>query len=125
MQAMKHTGACAEVMEAFFNTTRRSSILQISNSWKERKDQAEELFSLLEFCVSSLARARVTGEEKNLAGFPAGWKRMAREGEREIFPRLFDAIVQARRQLQANVNFQAVFEQLLLVFTGEGVKWQK
>ena len=112
----------AGVMEAFFHTTRRSEILRISGEWKDRKDQAEALFTILENCVNSLMRFRVTGEG-NLAGFPEGWTRMAREGEKDAFPRLFDAITQARRQLQANVNFQALFEQLLIVFTGEGVKW--
>jgi len=113
-----------EVMEAFFRNTRRSETLRISGGWKDRKDQAEALFSILENRVSLLARARVTGEG-DLAEFPEHWARLAREGEKDIFPRLFDAIAQARRQLQANVNFQALFEQLLIVFTGEGVQWQK
>ena len=41
------------------------------------------------------------------------------------FSAVLERIAEARMQVQANVNFQAVLEQLLLTFMGERILWQK
>ncbi len=48
---------------------------------------------------------------------------MAREADPIAFSRLLTGIAEARKQLQSFVNFQAVFERLLLQFIGEGNIW--
>ena len=51
------------------------------------------------------------------------WKRFTKEAPVERFTALFDAVSEMRRQLQYNVNFQAVVEHFLFILMGEGNLW--
>ena len=59
----------------------------------------------------------------DISMFPAEWQRFAAEAAPERFTALIDAIREARKQNTFNVNFQAIIEQLLLIFTGESDLW--
>ena len=98
-----------EILQCFFHTSGRSEVLRISGAWKDRKSEAEEIFSILEAHTRQLLADRLQEGPAILARFSA----------------VLDRIQEARRLVQANVNFQAVFEQLLLIFMGEGALWQK
>ena len=111
-------------MSAFFMNSERSEILRISSTWKDRKGDAEALFSILEDAVSSLLKYRIGNAGPDLPeGFPKEWIRFADSAGMERFVFLTDRIAEARKQLEANVNFQAVVEQLLLTFIGEKNVW--
>jgi hypothetical protein len=58
-----------------------------------------------------------------MTGLPDNWKSFSAKAGPEDFSGLINAVSDARKQLESNVNFQAVLEQLLFVFMGEGNKW--
>ena len=116
----------AEVIGLFFRPagTGRSDILRVSNSWKERKAEAGTLLDILEASLERMARFRFgQGNSGGTAGLAENWKRFSADAGPEDFTGLINAVNDARRQLESNVNFQAVLEQLLFVFMGEGNKW--
>ncbi len=116
----------AEVIGLFFRPagTGRSDILRVSNSWKERKAEAGTLLDILEASLERMARFRFgQGNSEGTAGLAENWKRFSADAGPEDFTGLINAVNDARRQLESNVNFQAVLEQLLFVFMGEGNKW--
>ena len=116
----------AEVIGLFFRPagTGRSDILRVSNSWKERKAEAGTLLDILEASLERMARFRFgQGNSGETAGLAENWKRFSANAGPEDFTGLISAVNDARRQLESNVNFQAVLEQLLFVFMGEGNKW--
>ena len=115
-----------EIIHSFFQTSSRSEVLRVSNGWKERKTDAEMLFSVLENAVHILLESRLYDTtQSNLQDFSGEWIQFSRNAELERFSFLLDSISQARKQFTFNVNFQAVFEQLYLVFIGECAKWAK
>lgn len=113
-----------EVTGIFFGSSRRSDILPASNRWKNRKAEADELFAVLESTVHRMVQLRYGADDPDLqALLPAHWKRFAKEAPPEAFTRLYDEIIRARKELQFSTNFQAVFEQILFSFMGEGNQW--
>ncbi len=113
-----------EIMRDFFGTLKRSEILRISNGWKDRKSEADQLLGILESIIRSMLDRRMY-PDKNTSDvqLPESWKVFSREAGPEHFSNLLDIVNNARRQLQANVNFQAVIEQLLFILMGEGNSW--
>ncbi|MBO7663511.1 MAG: DNA polymerase III subunit delta' [Clostridia bacterium] len=113
-----------EVLDLFFGMTRRSDILPASNRWKNRKGEADALFTVLESMLHRMMNARFGSPDNGLSSvLPAQWNRFTREAPAEAFTRLYDQIIQARKELQYSTNFQAVFEQILFSFMGEGNQW--
>jgi len=115
-----------DVMSAFFRNRKRSEILTQSTRWKDQKAESDRIFDLLEGEIHNLLRYRLTHDGGNaLNEFPEGWKRFAAEAPPERFVFLNDRIREARKQCAFNVNFQAIIEQLLLIFIGESDQWHK
>ena len=115
-----------EVINAFFRNRKRSEVLQISGKWKDRKAESGKIFDILEDAVHILISVRLKAENNNaLSEFPDEWQRFAASAALERFAVLSDGIKEARKQSTYNVNFQAVVEQLLLLFTGECDLWVK
>lgn len=115
-----------EVMEDFFSLTARSQILAVSNRWKDRRDQAEELLRDVEDMLRSLWLAHLGMLDiRGIAGFPAPWRRLVQEGEDAAFTRLLDAVFEARRRRGNQVTWQAVVEGLLTHMTEEIQAWLK
>lgn len=114
-----------QVMKDFFYNRQRSEVLTISSGWKERKGEADTLFSILEDDVRMLMRHRLDPEKSydEIQEYPAEWKRFAEKASLEHFTTLTDKIREARRQNAFNVSFQAIIEQLLLTFIGESELW--
>ena len=116
----------AEVSGMFFRPagTGRSDILRLSNSWKDRKAEAGIMLNILESSLERMARFRFqNGTGGEASGLPDNWRRFSGKAGPEAFTGLINAVSDARKQLESNVNFQAVLEQLLFVFMGEGNKW--
>lgn len=112
------------VMDAFFRNSRRSEILRISTGWKDKKNDSDMLFGILEAYVHSLASHRFGDTvQDDISEFPAPWQRFAKDATTDRFTGLTDRIIEARKQTSSNVNFQAVVEQLLLAFIGEHDLW--
>lgn len=109
------------IVNDFFGTTERSSILKISTEWKEKKNESDRLFGILESLVRMLLQQRIRHDSKEQIDklFPERWKEFAENAEPERFVFLLDSISSARKQTLANVNFQAIVEQLLYIFMGE------
>lgn len=113
-----------EVMDIFFRTTSRSDVLKISNQWKDRKQDAEQLFSVLESLVGMLMEYRFYRDRKtDLSAFPPQWQKFAGKAQEEEFVVLTNCISSSKKQLQYSLNFQAVLEKLIFAFIGEGNKW--
>jgi len=116
---------CEDVMNAFFRNRNRSDILKISSGWKDRKSEADTLLDILENDVHNLLRYKLDPDSKyDLKDYPPVWRHFAEDAPVERFVYLSDRICEARKQISFNVNFQAVIEQLLLVFIGESDLWQ-
>ena len=111
-----------EVKKIFFQTFSRSEILTISNAWKERKQDAEQVFAVLESFVARLTESRY-GVQADLSFLPSQWQRFAKEAPPDRFLLLSDCITDARKQFRASVNFQALLEKMIFTFIGEGEKW--
>ena len=109
-----------EIITAFFKTRSRSEILKVSNLWKERKQDSDLLFDTLEESVRALLAYRLdpASGAAGTEGFPEEWKEFARGADFSRFSDLLDKVSEARKQCSYNVNFQAVFEQLMLTFIG-------
>ena len=113
-----------EIIRDYFGTLKRNEILRISNQWKERRGDADRLLEILESVIREMLRTRFgPGKEKMPDGISAEWQRFTKEAPVERFIALLDAVSDVRRQLQFNVNFQAVIEHLLFIMMGEGNLW--
>ena len=105
-----------DVIRDFLEIRQRSDILRVSSKWKDQKDQANKLFSILENFISQLDRVTLRGREHAAApaGCPVKWLRFAERARPEQYVQLFDALSLAQRRIQNQVNFQAAMEQLIL-----------
>ena len=118
------TAFVQDVTNVFFRSRKRSEILSRSNEWKNRKGEADLLFTVLESMIHRMMQARFGKEDPGLQRIlPENWMRFLREAEPEAFSRLYDAVQLGRREIQFSVNFQTVFEQTLFCFMGEGNQW--
>ena len=104
-----------EILRDFFGCTERSRISEISSRWKDRKDQADALFSALNLYISRMMHASLleSGEAMSLEKLPDPWKSWLSRSDPGDYVRLLDAVSLARKRLMANVNFQIVVEQLI------------
>lgn len=108
-----------EIIRDFFHTRNRSDILKISSRWKDKREDAGLLFDTLESAVRALLALRLGDCGRDaLKDFPEKWVDFAATADYDFFSVLLDRIASARKQCAANVNFQAVFEQLLLSLIG-------
>ncbi len=113
-----------EIVKAFFGNRKRSEVLNISTSWKDRKGSSDQLFDILEDIVRQLLKYRLFHDGKDYPeDYSKEWQRFAEKAPLERFTLLTDAIACARKQNASNVNFQAVIEQLLLTLIGECDLW--
>ena len=113
-----------EIIRDFFGTLKRSDILRISSSWKDRRADADILLEILESLIRIMMEENFrSGQPGRLASFSAPWQNFARNADIRRFTDLLDAVGDVRRQLQSNVNFQAVLEHLLFILMGEGNQW--
>ena len=113
-----------EVMNAFFESKARSDILRNSNAWKDRRDDGGRILDILESLLHMLIRVRMgQASDVILAGFPDNWRKFARHADYERISALSESIAEARKQLTYSVNFQAVIEQIMFLFAGEGNLW--
>ncbi|MBR5961250.1 MAG: DNA polymerase III subunit delta' [Clostridia bacterium] len=113
-----------EIVKSFFCNRKRSEVLNISTSWKDRKGSADQLFDILEESVRLFLKYRLFNDRKDFPDeYSKEWQRFAESAPLERFSLLTDAIACARKQNASNVNFQAVVEQLLLTFIGECDLW--
>ena len=104
-----------EVTADFLECPSRSEILKISTRWKDRKGEADALFSILEDSLSQMLHQRCGTVPEGEADIPARWKHFAGQAETEKFTKLFDGLLLARKRTAAQVNFQAVIEQVILL----------
>ena len=117
---------CEEVMHMFFRNRKRSEIITLSAQWKDRKADADTLFDILENCIHHLLQYRLNHDPSSFpAEYPPEWQRFAESAAHDRFVFLSDLVHDARKKIAFNVNFQAVIEQLLLVFIGESDLWVK
>ena len=104
-----------EVIQDFLGIQRRSDILMISNRWKDRKKDSDLLFSLLENFFSQLMRCSFLLKDKiSIKDFPDQWIGFAEKATVKDYGCLSEGLMLARKRTEANVNFQAVTEQLIL-----------
>ena len=107
----------SEVIQDFLASRQRSDILRVSNRWKERKGEANSLFSVLEQFMNQLMRVslRVSGEDHLPEGCPDRWKQFAERASAEDYAHLFEGFQLARQRIVSSVNLQAVLEQVLFL----------
>ena len=113
-----------EIVKAFFENRKRSEVLNISTTWKDRKGLSDQLFDILEDTVRQFLKYRLFRDRKDYPeDYSKEWQRFAETAPLERFALLTDSITSARKQNASNVNFQAIIEQLLLTFIGECELW--
>ena len=113
-----------DVMKCFFRTTSRSDVIKLSNEWKDRKQDAGRMLLILESLTGMLSEARFhPGKDADLSCFPPQWQSFSAKAAPEKFTLLIESIVNARKQLQFSVNYQAVLERLIFTYIGEGNTW--
>ena len=109
-----------EIIESFFRCPSRSDILRVSNQWKDRKAESDTVLLTLEEGIEQLMRYRLGGGTESGSvleeRYSTAWVRFARGCDLSEFNRLFERLLLARKQLQSSVNFQAVVEQILMLF---------
>lgn len=108
-----------EITETFLGIKQRSDILRVSSVWKDRKDEADILFYIMESEFDRLLHFSCL-REKDLSvslpdDIPDSWKSFFEKARISDFCLLFDAISAARKQVQSAVNFQSVIEQFLFM----------
>lgn len=115
----------AGIAKAFFGSGTRSDILKTSNQWKDRKQEADRLFSALESLLRNLLLVRTGRADASALKelYAPEWVRFAQKAGTDRFTALFDAITAARKQAAFAVNFQALLEQLLFTWMEERTKW--
>lgn len=115
-----------EMSNQFLGITAHSDIYRISGIWKDRKGDSDALFSYLEEQFQLMLKYRLGIQESLVSDeIPGPWRKVAENADPEVFARLTDLVISARKQKEANVNFQAVVEQLLFGMIGECNRWQK
>ena len=113
----------SEVVHTFFETVSRSEVLRISNQWKDRKQNTEAVFSILDSILMMMEETRFGKEKADLSFLPAHWQRFCAKARKESFIMLAESVATGRKQLQFSTNFQAVLERIIFIFMGEGNKW--
>lgn len=106
------------VIHDFLGCRRRSDILPVSSKWKDQKDRADAVFSVLENCFSRLMHDSLnesTGGD--MRGIPEAWRQFGERARPEDYVKILDAVALARKRVHFSVNFQAVTEQLILTLT--------
>ncbi len=116
-----------DVLQSFFRLSARSEILKTSTRWKDRKAEAEVVFSTLEDTVSRLLSFRLHPTERERerleSSLSPGWVRFAEGCDLADFATLLDGLSDGRKRLEASVNFQAIVEQILLMMMEAYTKW--
>ena len=113
-----------EVMRDFFALEGRSQILQVSNRWKDKRDQSDALLDDIEDMIRTLMLVRLGQRDRSaVQGYPPPWQRMAADGDTAAFVQLMDAVREARQLRGNQVTWQAVVEKLLLRLMEEKNRW--
>ncbi len=112
------------ILDDFMETGSRTDILRISGKWKDQKDRSDELFRTLEYQIHDMLRAGPVSASGPVPGIPSSWQSFCSHAGKESYACLLEMIRNARMQTEANVNFQAVVEQLLFALIGEKEKWR-
>ena len=105
-----------QIRKDFLSCSSRSDILDISTRWKDRKEDAEQLFEMLENIFSRMMRIslqRRNGSDSPGEELPARWKQFARAAGPAEYAALFDALSLARKRTIHQGNFQVIVEQLI------------
>lgn len=114
----------ALVMRDFFALEHRSDVVRISNAWKDKKEQSDELLDDVEDMLRTLLLVHLNALPKQaLQEWPAAWQRMAGQADHAAFSRLLDAVRDARKLRMNQVTWQAVVERLLLQLMEEKTRW--
>lgn len=105
-----------KVLREFLFCDQRSDILKTSSEWKDRKDEADVLFSILENAVHRMMHGAVTADSsrESMRWMPSEWIEFTEKARSKDYVQLFEAIALARKRVRFSVNFQAVLEQLIL-----------
>ena len=113
-----------EIQSEWMNLKKRSDILAISTAWKDRKNEAELLFTCLEEQLRGLMTMRLEPENAENRALVL-WENFVKKAPLERFTFLLDQVAEVRKRVQANGNFQALLEQLLFCLIGEREKWRE
>lgn len=122
-QAIRLTGDEAywafreEVMRDWMECPARGMLMQVSARWKDRKDEAEAAFDLLERIFSRMMRQSLWITENDAwRDIPEKWRNFARSASPADYIRLLDGVALARERTRRNMEFQTIVEQLILLF---------
>lgn len=101
-------------------------IAALSYALKEKRDESDTIFSLIEQTVRTpLLASTGSGDARLLLGdYPLDWQKAAREAREASFVKMLEAVIEARKQAASNVTFQAVLESLFQIISEEHNSWQ-
>ncbi len=122
-----YTQLIAEIKKKFFSVNSYLEVLETGNEYKERKNEEDILFELLEELVRIPLFVTFGNYDPSvMVGYPEKWIKMATEKKSEkFFLTLLDKIFDAREKRKSQVNWQALIEELLIYIMEENQKWQQ
>lgn len=109
------------VQQSFLQIRRAADIPSAGQVLKNKKDQADELLSILEREIRRLMEAKETGKEADTAFFPAHWQ----NADVPSLMRIEDAVLRCKRYKLSNVGWAANSESLMQTIAEETAKWQQ
>lgn len=113
------------IISDFLCLAGRSDIASVSQKWKDKKTERDELFNTLEGFIRASLRTRYGGGEAMiLSELPRWWRNMTEKADLREWTTLLDLISEIREKTASSVNWQVLCEQLLLKLMEEKVKWQ-
>ena len=103
-----------EVTEDFLCCPNRSEILRVSGKWKDRKEEAEAIFRVMDSFFSRVSHRALGLEKGKGEPLPAPWQAFSEKASPADLVRVGDAVSLARTRILNSVQFQPVMEQLIL-----------
>ncbi|MDD2648324.1 MAG: DNA polymerase III subunit [Eubacteriales bacterium] len=102
-------------------------IASLSLALKERKNDSDIIFSLIEQTIRTplLAQSGSSDARELMLDYPLDWQKAAREERESSFVKMLEAVMEARKQSVSNVTFQAVLESLFYIISEEHNSWQR
>lgn len=109
------------VQQSFLQVKRTADIPAASLLLKNKKDQAEDLLSILEREIRRLIEMKEENKAEDTSFFPAHWQ----GADVKSLMRIQDAVMRCKRYKLSNVGWTANAENLMQSIAEEATKWQQ
>ena len=116
-----------EILHQFLGVTSFSEVLFFSSLYKDRKEEADELFDLAEELVriALFTHYRIYPKE-TMDEYPMLWKKgIDNPNAQRSLLKILDGLAIARAKKASQVSWQGLLEEILIDIMEENHKWQQ